>query len=549
MDDKHFLIIEYTTTGPLPSVVTNHRTLKNIGILVDLVIDGITLSVGDTVLVKNQVDTSQNGTYEVTQIHDSNNNIPFILQRINLNVNNLIVVFIKLGNTLSQTNWCTDLGCPYTPGVTLQIYTKYISTDLQDAYNKDPEIIINPTIGPVVIRDSSTPSGGDLFEITNNNGSTTFFSVDATGTTIDGKLTVTGLIDPTGTQFVEQASNPGVVATGNGTIWVRNNSPNVLVFTDNTGTDTVLGGGAGSQSLQQTYNLSGSGNIILDATRGALAVSDNATPIGANLFEVQNNAGTSQYLSVDATGVTIDGKLTVTGLIDPTGLTLSEQAINPGMVSIGDGTIWIRNDIPNTVIFTDDIGTNYDIAGANAAPIFAGLTVNGDSNINGNLVVTGTTISAQSENVLINDNYLCLNQNYTTTIAQKGGICVNYLPTAITDTVASPGFIAGISSTSNPTVGTVSATTFSTSDIIMIVGANNTNNNGIFEVLSHVANVLTIRGIGTVGTVEGFTRNQFTTDVTVAGTITQVNITILQTGTDGLGKLVKDYLQELLFVI
>jgi len=55
-----------------------------------------------------------------------------------------------------------------------------------------------------------------------------------------GDIDVTGLIDPTGCTFLEQTANPGTVAAGDGTIWVRDDTPNVPMFTDDAGTDHVI---------------------------------------------------------------------------------------------------------------------------------------------------------------------------------------------------------------------------------------------------------------------------------------------------------------------
>jgi len=153
--------------------------------------------------------------------------------------------------------------------------------------------------------------------------------------------------------------------------------------------------------------------------------------------------------------------------------------------------------------------------------------------VNGNLTVEGTTFTTESETVLIADNHLYLNDGYTTVSAETGGLVVNYLPTATSDTVAATGFTAGVAATSNPTVNTTGAATFSAGEFVQISDANNVENDGLYEVLTHAANLLTIRGIGTTATQEDFTQNQFTTDTTVAGTITKVNVSILRSGTDG----------------
>jgi len=82
---------------------------------------------------------------------------------------------------------------------------------------------------------------------------------------ISGKLSVDGLIDPTGMVFVNQSSVPGgTPATGETTLWVRD-SDGYAILTDEFGNDNVLGqgggGGGGSQDLESVL-------INGDTTRG-----------------------------------------------------------------------------------------------------------------------------------------------------------------------------------------------------------------------------------------------------------------------------------------
>jgi len=152
--------------------------------------------------------------------------------------------------------------------------------------------------------------------------------------------------------------------------------------------------------------------------------------------------------------------------------------------------------------------------------------------IDANLTVSGTTTTSESEINRYADNHLYLNDGYTTVSAQTGGLVVNYLPIATSDTV-NGSFTAGVAATSNPTVVTTGSGTFAVGQFIQISGANDPSNNGLFEVLTHTGTTLTIRGVGTTAEVEDFTQNQFVTDATVAGTITRVNVSILRAGTDG----------------
>ena len=157
----------------------------------------------------------------------------------------------------------------------------------------------------------------------------------------------------------------------------------------------------------------------------------------------------------------------------------------------------------------------------------------GDAHVGGNLIVDGTTTTVNSETVNVADNHLYLNSGYTPAVAQTGGLVVNYLPTATVDSVSNGSFLAGVPASSNPIVTTVGAATFSTGDIVQISDTNLGENDGIFEVLSHISVVLTIRGIGLTATVEDFTDNQFITNASDNATITKVNVSLMRANTNG----------------
>jgi hypothetical protein len=153
--------------------------------------------------------------------------------------------------------------------------------------------------------------------------------------------------------------------------------------------------------------------------------------------------------------------------------------------------------------------------------------------IDGDLVVNGTTTTIHSEQVNVRDNHLYLNADYTTVLAQTGGLVINVLPTATADTVAAGGFTAGVPAVSNPTVVTAGTATFAAGDVIQIAGANNQDNDGIFEVLSHVGTTLTIRGVGVTGATVPWVTNQFTTDATGGGDIRIVTVNVLEGDSSG----------------
>lgn len=76
-------------------------------------------------------------------------------------------------------------------------------------------------------------------------------------------------------------------------------------------------------TIQSAYNNSTSPELILDSTRGALSIRDNAAPIGGALFEIQDNTGVTTYFDVSASGTLIANGL----------------SISSGNVNVASGTV------------------------------------------------------------------------------------------------------------------------------------------------------------------------------------------------------------------
>ena len=130
----------------------------------------------------------------------------------------------------------------------------------------------------------------------------------------------------------------------------------------------------------------------------------------------------------------------------------------------------------------------------------------------------------------LSDNYTRLNNNYTTAAGTTSGLVVNYEATATADTVTLGQFTDGEAAVSNPTVITDGSDTFAQNDIIQVSGTK--YNDGFFEVEDHTGTTLTIRGVGTVATVEDFSLTQFDS-AEDSGAITKVNVSIIRSATDG----------------
>ena len=116
---------------------------------------------------------------------------------------------------------------------------------------------------------------------------------------IKDKLTVGGIIDPTGLVLEEQADHPVAPAGGKGILWVKNATPNELYFTDDAGTDTQLGAGGGGVSL------SGSTNNTITTVTGSNAIQGeaNLTFDGSTLALTGDlNVGSGDFFVDDSTG-------------------------------------------------------------------------------------------------------------------------------------------------------------------------------------------------------------------------------------------------------
>lgn len=250
----------------------------------------------------------------------------------------------------------------------------------------------------------------------------------------------------------------------------------------------------------------------------------NRTPIflntGGSLAGVSSTADNLLAAGVQS-GTATDLSLSRTGAAGTT-VTVGAAAVTLGSslasLDVGASTFNLANTTATTL----------NIGGA-ATAINMGVTngtttITGNVTISQNLTVNGTTTTTHSEQVLIDDNHLYLNNAYNTVVAQTGGLVVNYLPTSTNDTVAAGGFAT------TSTVATTGATTFSPGDIIQVSGATNPSNDGIYEVLTHASNVLTINTSPT----EDFLQNVFVVSVGAVGTIRKVNVSVMRAGTDGL---------------
>lgn len=158
-DDKHLATKKYVdevaqgldvkpsahvaTTEALPSVAYNNGS-SGVGATltsnnnVGLIIDGHTLAVGESVLVKNQAAALQNGLYRVTAAGGESS--PFILTRrtdadTGTEFSAGSFVFIEQGTTNASSGWVLSTSGAISIGTTALTFSQFSSAGIADAGN------------------------------------------------------------------------------------------------------------------------------------------------------------------------------------------------------------------------------------------------------------------------------------------------------------------------------------------------------------------------------------------------------------------------------
>jgi len=170
--------------------------------------------------------------------------------------------------------------------------------------------------------------------------------------------------------------------------------------------------------------------------------------------------------------------------------------------------------------------------GTGSAVTHASLTLTGALSVAGAVSFTGTPVLVDAEHVDLRSNYLQLNLDYVTAVAQTAGFVANYLPTA-TATTVNGNYTAGVDGVSDPTVVTTGSATFAVTDLVMISGS--TNNDGLYEVQGHTGTTLALKSTsnGVTNRVELFTLDQLVAGASDGAAITKVTVSALRCGTDG----------------
>lgn len=165
----------------------------------------------------------------------------------------------------------------------------------------------------------------------------------------------------------------GLLAVTKGATDLSDSSTAKFLRASKFGEATIGGSGLSVSSLQNAYDNSEAPEITLNTSLGALTVRDNATPIAAPLFEVQNNTGSADYLTVDVNGTTTTRLDVDTLRIDSN--TISTVSGNQDITLTPNGT--------GSVIISSDLQVNGTTTTVNSATLDvtdSNITVNNSGN-------------------------------------------------------------------------------------------------------------------------------------------------------------------------
>jgi len=221
-------------------------------------------------------------------------------------------------------------------------------------------------------------------------------------------------------------------------------------------------------------------------------------------------AATGGLFGISGHGYHSDG--TAVTILDSNGLTTKGQISGP----------------------TLNVNTINELTPGNGITINNNTTINGDLDVNGtitaqNFNVTGSTSFFDVDDMLIKDRFIHLNAGGSG-VMNTGGLVVQV------DRLSSPvnltgNFTAGVDTVSNPYVSTDVASGIAANSFIYL--DNSTSNNGLYEVLSHSSNILTIRGVGlhdTYTVSDQIARRDFDVESAVGASVYACSLTILRCG-------------------
>lgn len=351
-------------------------TLTNAGTQAALVIDGVTVSVADRVLVYEQTDETQNGIYVVTDVGSVSTN--WILTRssdadtyVSASPDGLSegsTVFVQQGTTgAGETYTCNTVGT-ITFGTTNITFAQISSAQI---YSAGTGLTLSGTQFSLTSPVATTLGGTGLttFGAANraifSSGTNTLTAgtlpheAGGTGFTsyTDGQLLIGKTSDGSLAKSTLTAGTSISISNGSGSITVTNTAPDQVVSLTGGGTTSITG-------AYPSFNITSADQYVGTVT----SVSGTGTVSGITLTGTVTSTGSLTLggtLSVDLASATVTGTLPVGN--GGTGAT----TFSTGAVLVGNGTSAVSSVSPGTA---SNVLTSNGSAWVSQAPSSSGVS-------------------------------------------------------------------------------------------------------------------------------------------------------------------------------
>lgn len=304
---------KYATIATLPTATYSNgasgvgATLTGVG-LGALSIDGVTPSIADRILVKNQASTFQNGIYVVTTVGSVG--AAFVLTRssdynTSADIDLGDTIFITAGNTLANTTWTqngTENPVMGTDPIT------FAQTAGPGSYTAGNGISITGT--SIAIDTSVTVDKTTAQTLTNKTLTAPVMTAPVLGTPTSGIATnLTGTASGLTAGSVTNATFTTALTVNTGTLTLTANAANTSVLTIGAGAVSVSGANTGDQTITLTGAVTGSGTgsfATTIATPGTLTVASTNSTATAHTHAVTSSSApgaAASILATDSSGI------------------------------------------------------------------------------------------------------------------------------------------------------------------------------------------------------------------------------------------------------
>jgi hypothetical protein len=328
--------------------------------------------------------------------------------------------------------------------------------------------------GALAVTGTSTLTGAATLSSTLGvSGATTLSSTLG----VTGAATLSSTLGVTGAATLSGGLGVTGAITGSDTIAITNGGTFGSLTTAGT-----LNAGASTLGNTTVGTLGASGATTLSSTlgvTGATTLSSTLGVSGATTLSSTLNAGASTLASA-----TVTGAASVGSTLGVTGATTLSSTLGVS----GAATLSSTLGVTGTSAFTGAVTASSTLGVTGVA------TFSNDVNVGGDLTVDGSIISRGQQDVIIRDAFLDLAFGDYTGAVTSGGFTVS-MNKAV-------GFTAENVSAFTAKDGAIQAsftveggsTAFAAGDIVAITAAGDTENNGLFAVVSVAGGVVTVKG-------------------------------------------------------